>query len=96
MIASPAARAVIFDFYGTLTVGTSMVELSGARANGMRAIQIRGREFATAHTYDAETTWDGEIITDLRELFAVLDIEAQGSNAKIPAQPQRVRSAGEP
>lgn len=50
-------------------------ELTGARAAGMHAVQLRGPEFDGCHTYDAESGWDGEIITDLRELFVVLSID---------------------
>lgn len=44
-------------------------ELTGARRAGLRAIQLRGPEFATSHTYGAEQNWDGDVITDLREIY---------------------------
>jgi putative hydrolase of the HAD superfamily len=46
-------------------------ELTGARECGLRAVQLRGPEFAACHTYDAERNWRGEVIADLRD---VLDI----------------------
>jgi len=49
-------------------------ELTGAKAAGFRAIQLRGPEFAGAHTYDAEAGWDGEIITDLREIYPAVGL----------------------
>jgi putative hydrolase of the HAD superfamily len=47
-------------------------ELTGAAAFGMRAVQIRGPEFADAHTYDAEVDWDGEVIHALPEVLAIV------------------------
>jgi putative hydrolase of the HAD superfamily len=61
-------------------------ELTGAQTAGMRAIQMCGPEFDECYTYDAETRWDGEIITDLRELFVVLSVDP----GAIPVTGQRV------
>lgn len=47
-------------------------ELSGARAAGLRAVQLCGPEFADCHTYDAEHGWTGEVITDLREVVGIV------------------------
>jgi putative hydrolase of the HAD superfamily len=47
-------------------------ELTGAETFGMRAVQIRGPEFARAHTYDAEVDWDGEVIHALPEVLAII------------------------
>lgn len=58
-------------------------ELTGARSAGMRAIQLRAPEFDTAHTYDAEPSWDGDVITDLRELYAVVGIDVDAARSGI-------------
>ena len=49
-------------------------ELTGARAAGLRAFQLRGPEFVGAHTYDAEIDWDGDAIHDLREILPIAGI----------------------
>jgi putative hydrolase of the HAD superfamily len=88
----PAMYAAVCDRLGVAPTDCIYVgdggsnELTGARAAGMRAIQMCGPEFEHCHTYDAETSWDGEIITDLRELFGVLPIDPTA----IPSADQRV------
>lgn len=49
-------------------------ELTGARAAGLRAVQLCGPEFADCHTYDAERDWRGEVISDLRDVLNMLGI----------------------
>jgi len=79
MISSPAPSAVIFDFYGTLTVGTSIADRDAARHAVAEVLGADPDRFAAAirETFDARASGrTGDPAQTMRWLARRCEIEA--------------------